>query len=377
LINPTSGVVGQAVAPLTLTGTGFIQGVTSVNFNGNADTSGAVSNNGTSLTIIIPGSQLNAAGTVNVSVTNATPGGGTSGNQTFTINTLVPAFGDIPLIGDFDGDKISDLAVFRPSSATWLILPSSDPACPPNTEPFSSACNGIFQQWGTPGDVPVPADYDGDGITDIAVWRPSTGTWLIRPSRSCGPPLGSPSTCQPLIVILGGPGDIPVPGHYSGVHGSYPPGTDEMAVWRPSTGTWTVLPAGCVTPPFDPQCSNSTLPGAQLGTAGDIPVPGDYDGDGRTDFAVWKPSTGEWRILPSSTPGTLLIQEWGASGDIPVPRDYDGDGKTDLAVWRPSTGIWYIILRIDQNGLPLPPGTFTAIQWGGPGDVPVTKPIGQ
>ena len=77
----------------------------------------------------------------------------------------------------------------------------------------------------------------------------------------------------------------------------------------------------------------------------DVPVPADYDGDGKADLGVWRPSTGEWFIVRSSN-GTLLGQQWGAGGapylDVPVPADYDGDGRADIAVWRSSTGFWYI-----------------------------------
>jgi hypothetical protein len=76
----------------------------------------------------------------------------------------------------------------------------------------------------------------------------------------------------------------------------------------------------------------------------------DFDGDGETDIAVWRPSTGVWAIQG---------QEWahfGLEGDIPVPADYDGDGDTDIAVYRPSTGIWAIR------------GQEWA-HWGQPGDV--------
>src|SRR5438309_1196181 len=128
----------------------------------------------------------------------------------------------------------------------------------------------------------------------------------------------------------------------------------DMSVFRPSTGEWHVVPSSNPGAPFD-----------QLwGIPGDIPVPGDYDGDGKTDFAVWRPSNGYWYVIPSSNPSAPFVQLWGISGDIPVPGDYDGDGKTDFAVWRPSNGYWYVIPSSN------PSAPFVQ-QWGMYGDVPV------
>ncbi len=131
-------------------------------------------------------------------------------------------------------------------------------------------------------------------------------------------------------------------------------GKADVAVWRPSTGTWFVIPS--ITP--------TSFRVQQWGTVGDIPVRGDYDGDGKTDFAVWRPSSGTWFIIPSNNPSSFIIQQWGTQGDIPVPGDYDGDGKTDFAVFRPSSGTWFILPSSN-------PSALIIRQWGTNGDIPV------
>src|SRR6202040_3307202 len=84
----------------------------------------------------------------------------------------------------------------------------------------------------------------------------------------------------------------------------------------------------------------------QWGLPGDVPVPGDYDGDGHTALAVFRPARGMWYIRQSSTGYTTSVAyQWGLPGDIPVTGDSDGDGKTDLAVYRPNSytaaGVWF------------------------------------
>ena len=100
--------------------------------------------------------------------------------------------------------------------------------------------------------------------------------------------------------------------------------------------------------------------------ASDIPVNGDFDGDGVDDPGVFAASTGEWRLWLSSiryAPSAPLI--WGGENDVPVPADYDGDGRADLAVYRPSSGTWSIVMSNKGN-----PSRFD-IAWGRDEDAPM------
>ena len=187
-----------------------------------------------------------------------------------------------------------------------MASPTGRSSGPPTA---SGTCRaGPTTSFGTSGDIPVAADYTGDGQTDIGLFRPSTGQWFW-PDRD------DFNLNDTDVLAFGTNGDIPVPGDYDG------DGDAQIAVFRPSTGRWFLR--------------NVTVPYV-FGTNGDVPVPGDYNDDGRTEVAVFRPSDGRWYIHGQA--GVV----WGAAGDIPVPGDYDGDGDSDFAVFRPSDGKWYV-----------------------------------
>ena len=111
-------------------------------------------------------------------------------------------------------------------------------------------------------------------------------------------------------------------------------GKADISVFRPSTGAWYL------------QQSNAGFAAVSFGQTGDKIVPADYDGDGKTDIAVFRGGT--W-YLQRSQAGFAGIS-FGTASDIPVPADFDGDGKAELTVFRPSNGTWYVLnLATGQN----------------------------
>ena len=259
-----------------------------------------------------------------------------------------------PAEGDYNGDGKSDIALFRGAGGLWAV-------------------RGLGRTYfGARQDIPVAGDYDGDGYADVAVYRLAMGLWAVK---------------NMTRLYFGDWQDTPVPGDYDG------DGTCDIAVFHDVSGRWRVR--GITRFSF----------GAQFDQA----VPGDFNGDGTDEAAVFRPSSvisppaGLWAVrgvtrfyygeggdlpipgayrwygsLPGggspfgkqggifrSSSGLWAIRGvtriyWGRDTDQPVPADYDGDSRADFGIFRDSSGLWAI------RGI-------SRVYFGVSGDIPVTR----
>lgn len=194
--------------------------------------------------------------------------------QAYALNGAFGQSGDIPVVGDFDGNGIFDLAVYR--NGTWYTDKTHMLAV--DASPLSFG--------GVSGDVPLAGDFDGDGISDLVIYR--SGTWFIRSSRT-----GTTTT----MALGGSAGDVPVCADFDG------DGIPDIAVFN--GGNWIIRTSTTGTNVVD-----------ALGVATDVPCAADWDHNGRAELCVLR--SGVWYFKPVGASGVLESYTFGQAGDIPL-----------------------------------------------------------
>ncbi|MCB0343793.1 MAG: VCBS repeat-containing protein [Bdellovibrionales bacterium] len=321
-----------------------------------------------------------------------------NGNASESVTVGNP--GDLPVIADYDGAGCTNYATYDKKDAQWTVADCDGQ-------------NAVTFTHGSPGAIAVPGDYDCDGAADAMTYNRVTNEWRLRRS----------SDLQIDNFYFGLIGDIPASADWDG------DGCVEAAVYRPSTnsifynssyvngqvgaavgplqwglnGDKLILSNVDQSPAADrviyrpwtneifintsldvfyqiPMTSGSFSSAANLPSpvGGRVqepgPAPGDYDGDGRSDYvtAVVNDSANTTTFNVRHSTGAQSSYVVNDQGDALVPADYNGDGKTQAAT---------VYVRVElvgqQNPPPLrwkwlnPDGTQSSIEHGVNGDIPI------
>ncbi|MCO6511839.1 MAG: hypothetical protein J5I65_13695 [Aridibacter famidurans] len=258
--------------------------------------------------------------------------GDTTGDFIYTTSQTTNEGASSPYF-DFDGDGTTDVSVYRPNPGAVAGNRGAEGSSAQWWLLRSSDQGTLGIQFGVASDIPVIDDYTGDGKSDVAFWRPATGEWFVLRSEDS----------SFFAFPFGANGDIPAPGDFDG------DGKADPAIYRPSTGTWFIL-----------RSSDSGLVIVPFGVAADKPIVADYDGDGTDDIAVYRPPDNQFWLLRSSE--GVKVYAFGVVGDRSAIGDWTGDGKADVGFYRPSSSEWFVIRSEDDS--------YFSFPWGSPGDIP-------
>jgi hypothetical protein len=244
---------------------------------------------------------------------------------------------DIAVAGDWDNTGVVRLGVFRcpqvgqPGVCNWYIDMN-------NNGVFDGTFGGdaIWSNFGLPGDIPVVGDWNGTGVSKIGVFRcPTVGEcqWFLD--------LGNKHTFDPATVGIynfGLPGDKPVVGNWVPNALST---ADQVGIFRcPAAGTctWIVDSLGKTGQAGQ---NVSIYSGADatfsFGLPGDIPVVGNWNGNGKKRIGVFRPTTGQWFVDTNGNGvfDTPADQTW----NFGLPAASNPGGVAD----QPIVGFWTIL----------------------------------
>jgi List-Bact-rpt repeat protein len=270
---------------------------------------------------------------------------GTAGcTMTISSNTAVTA--------TFVNNQADKVGIYRPSTGEWFLDRNGD-GC------ITDKC---VRSLADAGAVPVVGNWNRSGVTLLALFLPATAQWRLDINGN-----GTLEDCgiDNCLGTFGQGTDIPIAGKWSST------GFDRIGVFRPSNERWymDVNGNGSLN-----NCSKDRCASLSVYRDGDLPVTGDWSGDGVTQVRLYRPSTGQWfldRNGDRSWDGCrrdLCISEFGTAEDLPVTGDWNGAGRSKIGVFRPRTGEWLLDGNNQWDGC----GTDLCLKdFGDVGDIPV------
>jgi glucose/arabinose dehydrogenase len=224
----------------------------------------------------------------------------------------------------------------RVGLALGLVLATALPALATDTVGVHDPVTGLWVlrddntntktiAYGNPGDLAFTGDWDCDGVDTPGLYRQSDGFAYLRNSNDTG--------IADVTFVFGNPGDVPLAGDFDG------DGCDTLSIYRPSEARFYVI--------NQLGSGGAGLGGAEhsfaYGNPGDVPVMGDWDGDGDDTPGLRRPSDGFVYVRNSNTTGVADVSYfYGDPGDIPVAGDWDDDGDDTFGLFRPSTGSFFL-----------------------------------
>jgi hypothetical protein len=238
---------------------------------------------------------------------------GNAGNGT-EVSLGFGELGDVPLAGDWNGDGTDTPGIFRQRTAAppiWILSNSTTGGGPL-----------ISFAWGSPGDIPVAGDWNGDGADTVGLFRQTATApdWYLATANAAG------GGSDPAPFAWGSPGDVPVVGDWNG------DGVDTVGLFRQAD--WFLATANGVG-------GGSNPAPISFGNPGDTPLSGDWDGTNTDRVAIFRieGGIGQFAVATANTSsGGAGVRQYpfGLSGDAPVAGDWDGDGVDTAGVMRGS-----------------------------------------
>jgi hypothetical protein len=258
-------------------------------------------------------------------------GGGCSGLESCTVALNASA----AVTANFSTHIPASIGVFRPSTGEFFLDLDG------NGQWSGCGVDACVTGLGQPGELPVTGTWNNAQTTLLGVFDPSTAAWYLDLNGNGALDGCELDTCR---YVYGQSGDLPVVGDWTGN------GQPRIGVFRPSTGQWYFDINGNGTLE---SCKKIDSCSKSFGQAGDLPVVGDWTGNGKTMIGVFRPSTAQWILdlngdkkMGKLCAKDLCIASFGAPGDIPVVGDWDGSGTNNIGVYRPTTAEWFL----DLNG---------------------------